>query len=296
MNKSWTFSCIRVLIFALIFIPDLSFAQIREADRETILQVYLQDFTKADLSVKVQILKDANLDNRIYNSVGTLFEFALQFAVQNSEVLTADPGMTELICIAAKGAGNAGHRESVDTLWILFSNYKDSLARIEILLALGKLGKGNGQIIGNLNNYLSAQNQAFKSGIAVDYPAISACIASLAELGDSSSYPSLFSVISIGYPEMIVIEAAGTLDLIPGNYKQFLFDVIIRNPPEEKLAAFRTGMNSTRFLPAEKGQLAEIALEQGLASIGGEENPSLSVLRYAAVSALTPLRWARASP
>jgi len=286
-NMNWT--NIKGFIFTILFFPCAVFAQ------ESNLQIYQQEFSRADLPAKVKILKEANLDNRVNNSIGQLYEFALQFALQNSEILSDDPDMTELICVAARGAGNAAYRESQDTLWALFSNYGNSLARVEILLAIGKLGKGNIQLIENLNNYLTVQTGLFKSGVNVDYQAISACIASLAELGDSSSYPALFSILSTGFPEVIILEASGTLDLIPGNYKQFIFDVIMKNPPDEKLAAFRAGMNSARFSPSEQGQLAEIALEQSLASAGAEEDFSLSVLRYSAIQALTRLKWTRAS-
>jgi HEAT repeat protein len=261
---------------------------------DPILQSYQQNFSRADIAAKTEILKDAATDDRADEFIGPLYEFALQFALRHVEILKDDPELIHMTVIAARGAGTSDHKGSVATLWRLFSGLRDSRTRVEILGALGSLGKGDSQIIENLNDYLAGQNRLYRSGMDLDYPVISACVAALAELGDSSSYPALFSVLTTGYPEVIVMEASGALDVISGNYKQFLLDVILKNPPGEKLAAFRAGMNSGRFSPADKGQLAEIALDQslGVSSGGGE---ALSALRYAAVLALTRLQWTRAS-
>ena len=205
--------------------------------------------------------------------------------------------MIHLAGIAVRGAGNAGFKESLDTLWDVFSSYRDSRTRVEILGALEVLGKGNGQVIENLNQYLDSQNKLFRSGIIPDYPTFSACVAALGQLGDGSSFPALFAAVTAGYPENITDEIAGALNVIPGNYLRFLLDIILKNPPVEKSAAFKVGGAGRRFSPAEQGQLAEAALEQGLSYFPGsaEEITILSEMRYASVLTLTRLRWTRAS-
>jgi hypothetical protein len=129
---------------------------------------------------------------------------------------------------------------------------------------------------------------------------VSASIAAIMELGDSSSYSVLLDVLCSAYPEVISFEAQGAFDYIPGNFNQFLFDVIEKGDPLEKFIAFRTGINSQRLSLSERGQLAEFALEQSLISYGNGgqgrlENPDLTALRYAAVMDLTDLRWTRAN-
>jgi hypothetical protein len=176
----------------------------------------------------------------------------------------------------------------------LFLETSDSEEAADILIKLGTIGKGNRAVINNLNNYLMEMNLLFRSGRAVDYMVVSACIAAIMELGDSSSFPALFSAICVGYPEVITFEALGALEVIPGNLLQFLLNVIANNSPDEKFIAFRTGINSDRLNVSERGQLAEFALEQALNT--EEENFDINSMRYAAVLALTPIRWARASP
>jgi len=280
---------IMALLFLCLFCSGAVIAQ------EQVLQSYMQVFSRADLSAKTEVLKHAAADSRASEFMGELYNYALQFALFNSQILKDDPDMQKLVSFAARGAGDSGYHESLDTLWKLLSGYQDSLTGVEILMAMGKLGKGNSMAIENLNNYLLDQSSRYDAGTFADYPVLSACIAAVAELGDSSSYPALFSILTAGYPEVIVLEATGAMDLIRGDYKQFLIDIILKNPPEEKLAAFKAGMGSSVFGLAEQGQLAEVALEQGLAFGIVENNAALSALRYSAISALTRLQWTRAS-
>jgi len=180
------------------------------------------------------------------------------------------------------------------SLWRLFLDNPDLKTGTDILIKLGTVGKGNRLVIDNINNYLMGKNLLYRSGESVDYTKISVCISVLMELGDSSSYPALFSVLYAGYPEVITSEAQGALEIIPGNLFQFLINIIAHNPPEEKFTAFRTGVNSDRLNLSQRGQLAELALEQGLAST--DENFDLLAMRYSAVLLLTRLRWTRANP
>jgi len=179
------------------------------------------------------------------------------------------------------------------SLWRLFLDNPDLKTGTEILIKLGAVGKGNKSVIDNINNYLMGKNLLYRSGETVDYAFISVCISVLMELGDSSSYPALFSVLYAGYPEVITSEAQGALEVIPGNLQQFLLNIISHNPPEEKFAAFKVGIDSDRFTVPQRGQLAELALEQSLNAV--DENMDLTTMRYSAILILTQLRWTRAN-
>jgi hypothetical protein len=161
----------------------------------------------------------------------------------------------------------------------------------ELVIASGGFENGNGDI-NKINNYLMDLNALYVSGERVDYVTVSALIAMLMELDDNSSYPVLLNVLSSGYPEVISSEALGALDYIKGDLNQFLLDVIKTGSPEEKFAALKTGINSNRLSIAEQGHLAETALEL---TLDAGNNDDLSVLRYAAVSFLSSLRWTRAN-
>jgi len=188
---------------------------------------------------------------------------------------------------------NIAEINDTEVLWKNLLINSDTGEIAEILIKLGKLGKGNRQVIDNLNNYLISMNLSYRSGTHIHYIVVSACISAIMELGDSSSYQALFSAIGAGYPEVISSEAFGALEVIPGNLHQFILNVLWNNPPDEKFAAFRIADNTARFNISERGQVAELALEQALSAT--EENINLNAMRYAAVLTLTQLRWTRAS-
>ncbi|MDR1586229.1 MAG: hypothetical protein LBS57_02100 [Treponema sp.] len=274
------------LLFSFVLIDPLS-AQM------SILNSYQQNFIRANLSMKADILKDAATDERAKEFIGQLYEFALNFALQNAEILKDDPDMIALVGVAAKGAGNSEYKAGADTLWQVFQAYPDSFNRVAILDSLAVLGKGNVRLVENLNQYLAGQNRLFRNGVNPDYPSVSACVSALGQLGDASSFPVLFSVYTASYPENISQLASSALNSLPGDYKQFLADVIRRNPPADKLAALKTGVNNSRFGPSEQGQLAEIALEQGLgvSPERSDEDAAFSELRYTAIETFIRLRW-----
>jgi hypothetical protein len=129
-------------------------------------------------------------------------------------------------------------------------------------------------------------------GAAVNYSIVSACISAVLDMGDSSSYEVLFTMLRANYPEVISNEAAGAIDLIPGNLKQFLFNIIDKYPSSDKLAAFRLCTDSQTLSSSDQGQLAELALE---VSLDSSPDADLDVMRYLAVVMLTKLRWTRAN-
>ncbi|AEF83077.1 hypothetical protein [Leadbettera azotonutricia] len=281
-----------LLIVLLILVSEAVSAQ------EPILLSYERNFVRAGLATKAGILRDAATDDRSGEFMGPLYEFALKFVLDNGELLRDDPDMIALASLAARGAGSTRHKASADTLWKIFSVYRDSHSRVEMLGALGILGKGNTQVVENLNQFLANQNNGSRSGMAPDYPTLTACISALAALGDGSSFPVLFSAMTAGYPEPVVQAAIAALESIQGNYKQYLTDVIRKNPPAEKFAAFRIGANNLKFTEAERGELAQTALEVTLDLFPGnaESGAAVSSLRYAAIQSLTQLKWTRASP
>jgi hypothetical protein len=275
--------------FLLVLLFSLCFSAFCDSP---VLQLYKQRFSRADLSAKAQILDNAAIDKTLAAEIGQFYEYALQFALENSALLKNDHAMLRMIDTALVGLGKTGYSSSLDTLWKLFIEYPDSTIGAEILITTGKLGKRNKTVVDNVNNYLTEKNTLYRSGSPVNYVMISACIIAIMDLNDSSSYPALFAVVCSGYPDVIKSEAQGALDLISGNLKQFLSNMVEKGSPSEKFFAFTVGMNSIKLTVPERGQLAELALEQSLTN---EENADLTAMHFAAVRALTQLRWTRAN-
>jgi hypothetical protein len=284
---------VQIVLFFLGFllIHPLVFAQ------EPILVSYERNFLRASLADKAHILRDAVTDERSPEFIGDLHEFALNFVLQNMDILQNDADFTALTVTVIRGLSSSGCRAAADNLWLVFSRFRDTLIRVEALNALAVLGKGNAATAENLNQYLMNQNSRFRSGIPPEYQPLSACITALGSVGDGSSFPALFSALIAGYPEAVTGEAAAALDAIPGNFRQYLIDVIRRNPPVEKAAAFNLASNNRKFTDAERAEAAAIALETGLDFFAGnrDDEAAAANMRYAAIRVLRDSHWTRAT-
>jgi HEAT repeat protein len=281
-----------VLFFlGFLLIHALVFAQ------EPVLVSYERNFLRVSLTDKDNLLRDAATDEKAPEFIGELYEFALDFILQNIDILQNDPDFTALTITVTKGLSSSECRAATDKLWQVFSRFSDTLIRVEVVNALAVLGAGNAKAAENLNQYLINQNSRFRSGIPPEYPILSVCIVALSAIGDGSSFPALFSVMTSGYPEPITREAAAALNAIPGDFRQYLIDVIRRNPPAEKFAAFNAVTGNRKFTDAERAEIAAIALETGLDFFAGnrDEEAAINNMRYAAVRVLRDVRWTSAT-
>jgi hypothetical protein len=266
--------------------------------QDSILNSYQRNFTRASLSSKAGILLDAATDERASEFIGQLYEYALNFSLQNAEVLQGDPDLLNLTVVAARGAETSSYTRSVDTLWSIFNYFRDSQVRIAALDALAVLAQGAAQgsvqIVENLNQFLTNQNSLYQSNMDVDIPTISACVNTLGELGSESSFPVLFAVITAGYPEPLGIQAAEALEKLPGNTNENLTEILRKNPPVEKLAVFRAVAASRGMSDAEKGAFAQTALEIAMQRETNDNGTALALLCSLAVQTLRDLKWTRA--
>ena len=292
----------------LFIICNLLICHLSIPAQESILTSYERNFIRASLSEKSRVLTDAALDERSNEFIYYLYDMALDFALANGEFFSNDSDMIALVAAAARGAAGvrsaapAGSETSViysgfaNKLWALFQIFTDSYSRVEILDALAVLGKGNRELIGNLNTFLFRENTFFRRPDAQadnrDYPVIRASVSTLGILGDNSSFPVLFSVMTAGYSQVIIQESLKAMESIQGNYKDYLIEIIRKNPFPEKAAAFRIGAYNEKFSPSDRGEIAHTALEVSLENSG----PAELSLRYEAITVLTRLKWSPAAP
>ncbi|MCL2879014.1 MAG: hypothetical protein FWF29_02100, partial [Treponema sp.] len=236
-------------------------------------------------------------DDLAKDFIGPLYDYALQFVLNNADLLGDDPQMQYLAIIAIRGAGSTDYANSIDTLWNLTDKYHDPAVQTEIIKSLGALGKDNASALDYLNQYLTLQNSLRFSRFTVDYSSISACIEALADLGDSSSFLPVFNAVTASYTPDITREAVAALQKLQGDFRQFLLDIINNNPPKDKFTAFTVARDIQGFSTAEQAEFACAAMEQGLNYQAGniEENNILNSLRYEAALELTRLQWTQAS-
>ncbi|MDR0655290.1 MAG: hypothetical protein LBG22_03155 [Treponema sp.] len=288
---------LKIFLFILLIFAGLS------AEAQDILLSYQRSFVRANLADKASILEDAATDERAPEFIRALYEYALNFAINNVDMLGNDPDMIAVAVEAARGLGKNGNDASADLLWNLFTFYRDHLTRTEAMKSLRLLAGENTRVIGNINRFLTEQtslyrlSKSFEANTELDEAAVQESIETLGALGSASSFVPLFEALNAGYPPVInekVQEAIGSLQ---GNIKSQLLDIIKNGLPSEKLSAFRLASGKNSFSDTEQGELAEAALNAGLSAMPGsaEEETALLTLRYEAVPVLTRLQWAGAS-
>ncbi|WP_304225071.1 HEAT repeat domain-containing protein [Gracilinema caldarium] len=280
--------------FIVLFLSTLS---IHAQVVSPVLQSYQKLFIRTALSTKPEVVENAIKDPDMKASLGSFFDYTLNFVLQYADVLKDDSEMIRLASTIARAAASAGEAQNRDALWRLFMAYRDTETRVAVLDALAILGKGDSRVIENLNQFLSNQNNVFRSGLIPDYAVLSACITTLGKLGDGSSFPVLFSAMIAGYPDEYSRLAAQALGAIKGDYKKYLIDVIRKNTPVEKIAAFKAALQHKDFTPADRGEIAENTLDISLSYIAPNEADQnyLDEMRYAAVRELTEQKWSRAT-
>jgi HEAT repeat protein len=266
--------------------------------RESILAAYERNFIRADLPGKMEILRDAAADDRAEEFIGRLYDSVLRFSLQNADILWDDPDFIALTVLAVRGAGTAGYKPSVNTLWNVFTSFLDASIRVEVLRSLPVLAQGNSELVKNLIRFVFGQNDLFNAGISPDYIILSACVAALGALKDSSAFPVLFTLMRSGHPPPIPAEAEAALAELPWDDGRYFIELIRRGDYSDKLAALKVGINNRTYNDAQRGTVAEAALEAGLDFFpeNGKDEEILDELRYEAVRYIRDLKWNHAAP
>ncbi len=286
----------KTLLVLMIFCFGLGFLYAQEtAEENTHLESFLRNFARANLDTKIKVLEDAEqLD---LEGLGPLYHKAIQFVIGNQILLLTDPAAQRLAIIATDLIGEAGYREAKYDLWDLFSIDKDTTVRVQVLNSLGKIASGDDDLIWKLNNFLLSQNTEFLTGGRPDTQVVAACVAALGELGDPSSFPVIFTAMSLSYSDVITSIARQSLYAIEGDLKDHLIAIIEKNTIEEKLDALRMALAEDKLTEDEKGEIAERAMDVGLntTSPDATEKARLRDLRNIAARALTERKWGKAT-
>ena len=279
-----------IISIMLIFFSIFVFS----GDYNPVLAAMQKNFARGSLSTKIQVLQDSE-DYPDVNMAG-LYGQTLQFIIDNSKNLDSDTVARELTILAVRLSGLNGYNESSPVLWKLFNIYEDEQVRIEILSALSSLTPNPG-VIDNLNNWLKQQNDNFNSNQQVSTKVISEAVVTLGLLGDSSSFPVVFSVSSTDYSEDITYKANQALKKLDGSYSLALEKVIQSSSPKDKNLAFKLAVADDEIQIEERGNLFKIALDIGLhtETDNAEAQDQLRELRNSAINQLSLLKWADAS-
>lgn len=272
---------------------------VNDSEVDPIVKTYMRNFVRASLQTKIQILQDAGKLGNV--DMGPLYMKALDFVLSNESLLESDPSdtmMKQLAVLAVRLVGIGGYREARYLLWDLFRSSRDTSSRVAVMNALGEIADGDQKIIEALNDWLSRQNSLYQTGNKPDPQVVGECITSLGKLGDPSSFPIIFTSLTLKFSDEITNKAREALYTIEGDFQTLITNVIEKNPIRDKLAALKMALGSGKLTDQQKGQIAEAALQVALRTSSPEssEQAQLREMRYVAVRALTERVWSKATP
>ena len=265
-------------------------------EAKTILETFRRNFAIASLDVKIQILQDA-AGGKSAREMGPLFQQAIDFVIDNASLIPSDPRFLQLAALAAEQTAVAAYVPARYSAWKLFQIDCDTTTLVRAAGALGVIGAGDAEIIGDLNGYLETQNTLFSSGKATDLQVIAACVQALGKLADPSSFPVVFSAMNLGDSEQLSAAAREALLAIKGDFKEGILAVIRTRPFAEKRMALAMALDSDRLSEDQKAQAAEISLDAGLHSVAADSagKAALRELRFLAARGLSERKWSRAT-
>ncbi len=264
-------------------------------EAQEVLRTYKRNFAIASLDVKIQILQDAANSSQ---SMGPLYLQAVNYVLDNSSLIPTDQRFRQLAVLALNQIRALSYSEAKYSLWNLFETDHETSVRVNSLNALGIIGKGDAEIIRNINLWMDSQNTIFKGGKITDLQVISACVEALGRLGDKSSFPIVFSAMDAGYSEAITNQARAALLVIEGDLKEHLIGVIKAGSIQEKKQALLMALVSDRLDDDQKGQVAEYGLDVGLhtATRDTMQQALIREIRFLAARALSEKKWSKATP
>jgi len=260
-----------------------------------LLRSFSRNFAIASLDVKMQIIQDAG--NSGYSGLGPLYRQAIDYVMDNFSLVDTDQRFRQLAILAVDQLGSAGFTEGKYSVWKLFDTDEDTGVRISCLNALATLARGDEEIIGYVNMWFQRQNTVFQSGRIPDVYVISAAVRALGELRDQSSFPVLFTTMTVGYTDDIVRSARENLFRLEGELKDSMIGILKESDLAEKKLALEISLATDRLSEKDKGEIAQFAMDVGLHT-AAVDNPSRQIardIRYIAAVALGQRKWASAT-
>lgn len=280
---------------ALFLVFFLLVSSLWAQEPQDLLRSFTRNFAIASLDVKMQIIQDAG--NSDYSGLGPLYRQAIDYVLDNFTLIDTDQRFRQLAVLAVDQLESAGYTEGKHSVWKLFDTDNDTGVRISCLNALGTLAQGDEEIITYMNLWLQNQNTVFQTGRVPDVYVISAAVRALGELGNQSSFPVLFTTMTVGYTDDISRSARENLFLLDGELKDSMIGILKEGDLAEKKPALEMSLETDRLSEKDKGEIAQFAMDVGLHT-AAVDNPSRQIardMRYIAARALAERKWAGAT-
>lgn len=282
------------LLCALALMASVTTVAVAQED-DKLLTSYLRNFAISSIDVKIQILQDAA--DRGFTGLGSLYARALDFVLDNGAFLETEARFKQLATLAIQQIKKSGHDQDHEMLWQLFDLTADAQLRLLVLDALGTVAEGDNTTLARMNAFLDGQNALLKTGKVPDTRVVAAAVDALAALGDTSSFPILFSTMTGGYTTEITGKARDALYRIRGDLSQNLTGIMRNRPLADKRAALDLALGSARLDDAAKANIALYGLDVALHAAARDaiERQIARDIRFTAAKLLSEKSWSAAS-
>lgn len=258
-----------------------------------LLESYQRNFARGNLSTKMKILRDAGESGQ---EMGKLYMQAVDFYLDNINSLRSDSTAIELARVAVELIGKEGYRQERSRLWSLFKESDHPGLRIAIMHSFGEILEAEDALVSDIIGWMEMQNGSYRKGKTVDEQILGETINTLGKIGSSKAFKPIFNATVLGYSKRVSERAKNALEKLEGDIAELIITLLEDGYPQEKLEVLEWAMKNEDLSKKDKGRIATIALEVGLARYSAEEETQkLKELRYSAARYLTELEWSEAT-
>lgn len=251
-----------VVLLVLIVVGAVSgFAQ----DTDRVLQAYRDRFREATPETRLQILRSADLAS--VEELGPLYLQAVQSVLSRADEIPRNIVLRDIALLAVQRIGEGGYTPATSSLWTLFLEYDDNTARMLILEVLADIGRGDAQLVRDLNGWVQARVNLYRGGVAPDQQLLRRSVRTLGELGDPSSFPILLDVRIARVSALISEEADDAMRGLPGDYVDAAATAVNARGVAERREALEHFLAETELADEERARLATSVLAHAGAEV-----------------------------
>lgn len=251
----------RRVLFAVVLILGMVMT-LAAQDSNRALQAYQDRFRDATPEIKLQILETA--DALSVAELGPLYEQGLQFGLSNSDRLSSDIEIQQIVLFSVDKVREGGYSPAAASLWSVFTEWPDNTARIAILNTFSEIAVGDDELILDLNGWVQAQTNLYRGGVNPDLQVLNAAVATLGALGDVSSFSVLLDVQLAQISATITSTARNSMKALSDNYVQLAVDTINRRTISNQLSALEFFLGDPDLTESDRAAIATGVMAQAV--------------------------------
>jgi hypothetical protein len=232
---------------------------------EELIDIFTDNFNKANLITKLQILQDCV--KKDISDRGILFNKAIFFIINNYKSIGEQGTSKDIATLSISQIDSLLYKPAKTALWDLFLIESTARVKMSILRTLSHIANDDQDIIKKINGWLDVQNEQYKISKSMDLQIISTCIEALGTITDPSSFSPIFLVSFSGYPDTIKKQAEDTLPSIKGSLKDHYINLLQTATFAQKRYTIERGLLESRLNTTEKCEVAYEALKIAVNSI-----------------------------